>query len=254
MARSLQAEMSDREGEVDVLLMEGTHFGFPDGHTVTEYELEDEIVKHVRQAPGLVLASFSPQHVDRLVALIRAAKKTGRTFVVDAYTTYVLHLIRSEIPVPLPGDDGLRMFYPKFFADRPQHQARKTVDQYASSRIGLNEIVKSPSKFLMVFRATMLEPDFNNELPEETTCLYSRWSGYLDNEDWTAAKQVFDSCCGQVIEVHTSGHMLSTDIPKFVAGIGAKQVLPVHTFEPTEFKKHFDNVLAVADGQGIEVG
>ena len=45
---------------LDALVMEGTHFGFPDGDTMNEYQLEDEFVQVVREADGLVLASFSP--------------------------------------------------------------------------------------------------------------------------------------------------------------------------------------------------
>ncbi len=47
--------------------------------------------------------------------------------------------------------------------------------------------------------------------------------------------------------------MLSTDIPEFVKAVAAKSVVPIHTFEPAEFSRHFDNVLAVGDGQSFEV-
>jgi hypothetical protein len=59
---------------------------------MNEYELEKEIAEHVNSTDGLVLASFSPQHVDRLVGFIRAAQRTHRTFVADVYTAYILHL------------------------------------------------------------------------------------------------------------------------------------------------------------------
>ena len=99
----------------------------------------------------------------------------------------------------------------------------------------------------------MLESDFSGELPDDTTCLYSRWSGYLESDDWSATKAALNSSNGRLLEVHTSGHMLSTDIPKFVKAVAAKSVVPIHTFEPAEFSKHFDNVLNVNDGQTFEV-
>ena len=253
MTRSLLEAVSSRS--IDLLLMEGTHFGFADGKTVNEYELEDEITQHVADSPGLVLASFSPQHVDRLVCFIRAAIKTGRTFVVDAYTAFVLHLIGNETDVPIPGEsDLLRVFYPKFFQDKvARSQLKFIADRFQSCRIELDEIAATKSKCLMVFRASMLESDFSGELPDDTTCLYSRWSGYLKSDDWSATKSALKSCNGRLLEVHTSGHMLSTDIPKFVKAVAAKSVVPIHTFEPAEFSRHFDNVLTVDDGQTFEV-
>jgi ribonuclease J len=236
--------------------MEGTHFGFPDGNEVTEYELEDEIVDLVDQAPGLVLASFSPQHVDRLVAFIRAAKKTNRTFVADVYTAFILRTISSETPVPVPGKDNLvRVYYPKTFEDSVTRRGlKKLSDQFESSRISMGEIQATPSRYIMVFRPSMLEADFDGTLPTGATCLYSRWTGYLEKPDWKQAKEKIDEADGMLAEVHTSGHILSSDIARFVEAISPKTVVPVHTFEPETFQQHFENVKLLIDGETWTVG
>ena len=101
-----------REKTVDVLVIEGTHLGEGKSEGMDEYDLEDEIVRQIRPVKGLVLASFSPQHVDRLVAFIRAAKKTKRLFVADLYCAYVLHLINLET-IPYPSrEEGFRCSIP----------------------------------------------------------------------------------------------------------------------------------------------
>ena len=249
MAKRLIEVLSGRP--VDVMLMEGTHFGFPDGNEVTEYELEDEIVDLVNQAPGLVLASFSPQHVDRLVAFIRSAKKTNRTFVADVYTAFILHMISSETPVPVPGKDELvRVYYPRTFEDSATRRGlKKLSDQFESSRISMEEILDTPSKSLMVFRPSMLEPDFGGVLPTGAACLYSRWTGYLEKPDWKQTKEKLDEAGGHLAEVHTSGHILSSDIARFVEAISPKTVVPVHTFEPELFRQHVENVRILRDGE-----
>ena len=249
MAKRLIEVLSGRS--VDVMLMEGTHFGFPDGNEVTEYELEDEIVDLVDQAPGLVLASFSPQHVDRLVAFIRAAKKTNRTFVADVYTAFILHMISSETPVPVPGKDNLvRVYYPKTFEDSATRRGLKKIsDQFEPSRISMEEIQATPSHYIMVFRPSMLEPDFGGVFSSGTLCLYSRWTGYLEKPDWKQTKEKIDEAEGMLAEVHTSGHILSSDIARFVEAISPKTVVPVHTFEPELFRQHVENVRVLKDGE-----
>lgn len=249
MARRLIEVLSGRS--IDVMLMEGTHFGLPDGADVTEYELEDEIVDLVNQAPGLVLASFSPQHVDRLVAFIRAAKKTNRTFVADVYTAFILHMISSETSVPVPGKDELiRVYYPRTFEDSATRRGlRKLSDQFESSRISMGEITASPSDHVIVFRPSMLDSDFGGSLPAESTCLYSRWTGYLEKPDWQQTKAKLDEAGGTLNEVHTSGHILSGDIARFVDAISPKTVVPVHTFEPELFRQHVENVRVLKDGE-----
>ena len=240
---------------IDILLMEGTHFGFPDGPKETEYETEAKITQLVDDAPGLVLASFSPQNVDRLVAFVRAAIKTNRIFVVDVYTAFVMHLIRNEIGLPQPGtDDLIRVFYPQAFEQSvARKRTQKISDLFIKSRIEWSEVFAAPSKYLMVFRPSMLRMDFGNELPRNTLCLYSRWQGYLDQEEWRETRKTLERTNGSIEIVHTSGHIFSTDILGFVNTIAPKRVIPIHTFEPQLFFEQFGNALLLVDGQTYEV-
>lgn len=243
-----------QEKTIDVMLMEGTHFGFPDGNLADEYELETEITKLVRDCESIVLASFSPQHIDRLVAFIRAAKKTGRTFVADVYTAFIMHLLQNEIPLPQPESAGLvRVYVPKALREStPRSGKAKQIERFLDSEITITEICDQPEQFLMVFRASMFV-DFGGQLPTGTLCAYSRWSGYLDQKEWKIAKEKLDEVNGSLYEVHTSGHMLSADIVSLVKKIKPKTIIPVHTFEPERFKEHFGNVVQIQDGVEHEI-
>ena len=239
--------------DIDVMLMEGTHFGFPDGNTANEYELEQDIRAAVDNANGLVLASFSPQHFDRLVAFIRTAKATGRTFVADVYTAFIMHLLSNQVSLPMPDPKGfVRVFVPEVLRNKSHGGTKKIIEKFRDAEIDLQEVQSNPSQFLMVFRTSMLS-DFGDELPDATTCLYSRWSGYLESPEWAKAKQKLNDCGGNLKEVHTSGHILSSDIEPFVKAIRPKTVIPIHTFEPATFREHFENALLLEDGEPFEV-
>lgn len=253
MHRALVEAVKQRN--IDVLLIEGTHIGHPDHRGPNEYDLEDQIAEHVRSAPGLVLASFSPQHVDRLVGFLRAAKKTGRTFIADAYTAFVMHLIASETPVPRPeSTEWVKVFFPKFFEE--SHR-RKKLEGFFSlmspARMGMEEIRSNPSRYVMLFRPSMLESDFGGTLPDGIRCLYSRWTGYLDQPDWLPVRIALSAAKGDLIEVHTSGHIHSADIAELVRQIDAKLVIPVHTFEPERFQAIAANVRVLTDGETLEL-
>lgn len=249
MAKTLLGAIKERP--IDLLLMEGTHIEHEGTKGQTEYELEDEIVENVISAPGLVLASFSPQHVDRLVAFIRVAKKTRRTLVVDAYTAYVMHLLRSELDLPQPGKEGwVRMFYPKFFEESfEKKKLRKFFFSNLPARIWVEEIRTNPSNHLMVFRPSMLESDFNGTLPTGSRCIYSRWEGYLENPDWVEVISKLNDVQGDLIPLHTTGHIQAADIVSLTRAINSKIVIPVHTFEPERFKAIHENVKTLMDGE-----
>lgn len=244
-----------QQQQLDMLVMEGTHFGLADGERVTEYELEDAIVELITASSGLVLASFSPQHVDRLVGFIRAAKKTGRTFVADVYTAFILHLIASQIPVPVPGQDSsLRVFFPELFVASAKRKGLldKFQGMFDAYRIGVDEIIANPNRHVMVFRPSML-PDFQGKLPPETLCFHSRWEGYRDSPEWRTTEDVLSQNGGKCVQMHTSGHMLSADIVSFVEAIAPRTIVPIHTFEPEEFARRWPNVRLPSDGETIAV-
>lgn len=113
----------------------------------------------------------------------------------------------------------------------------------------MNEILLNPSRYVMLFRPSMLESDFGGSVPGGSRCLYSRWSGYLERPDWQPVKEALANGNGDLIESHTSGHIFYDDINDFVRQIKAETVIPVHTFEPGKFRMFTPNLKLLADGE-----
>jgi len=236
---------------VDVLIVEGTHFGNGREEGVTEYQLEDRIVDLVRTAPALVMATFSALDVDRVVTLYKAAQKSGRILVVDAYTAFVLYLIGRQAKVPRPSRDmGIRVFFNHLFERRKLDNIR---EKFQADRIELNEILAEPTKHLMVFRPSMTEVDFNGKLPSRCRCLYGYWPGYLTKPDWVELQKQIAQVEGDFIPAHVSGHAYVADIVSFGNSVNARTVVPIHTFEPQMYEDHFRNVTMLNDGMPFEV-
>ena len=232
---------------VDALIVEGTHFGTEKEQGVTEYQLEERIVELVQTAPALVLATFSALDVDRIVTLYKAAQRAGRVFVVDAYTAFVLYLIGRQAKVPRPSKDmGIRIFFNHLFERRKLDNIR---DKFVADQIELAEILAEPTKYVMVFRPTMVKFDFNGQIPPRSRCLYGYWPGYLSKQDWVELQEQIVQVEGDFIPAHVSGHAYVADIIKFVNSVKARMVIPIHTFEPHMYKDHFANVRVLQDGE-----
>jgi ribonuclease J len=236
---------------VDALIVEGTHFGAEREQGLTEYQLEDRIVELVQSAPALVMATFSALDVDRIVTLSKAAQKAGRIFVVDAYTAFVLYLIGRQARVPRPSKDmGIRVFFNYLFERRNLDTIR---EKFQDDRIELAEILAEPTKYLIVFRPSMVQFDFQGQLPPQCRCLYGYWKGYLTKSDWVELQNQIAQVGGDFIPAHVSGHAYVEDIISFVNSVNAKIVIPIHTFEPQMYQDHFSNVCLLNDGQQLEI-
>lgn len=94
--------------EVDVLLMEGTNVrAVPStAERSTEQDVEEALLSTMRSTSGLVATFSSAQNLDRLVTVFRAARRAGRTLVVDLYTATVA-AATGRPSIPQPGFDGL---------------------------------------------------------------------------------------------------------------------------------------------------
>lgn len=246
MAKQLIAHV--QKNPVDVLLMEGTSLSRPHSYwQQTEDELAETLAGEMTACPGLVLANFSPQHVDRFVSFYKAARQAKREFVVDAYGAFVWYLVQSQIKVPrLSQRAGFRVYFNQSF--QKKRNLQKIGNLFCSQRIELETVLAEPERFVMIFRPSMLDSDFHGKLPDGTECVYSYWPGYLGQPEYTALRTALAGAGGEFVECHTSGHIFADDIVKFVKAIRPHKVVPIHTEAPGQFQWLFANTKLLGDG------
>lgn len=143
------------------MLMEGTTLGrLPDdGQFASEADLERAFVTAFRTTPGMALVACSAQNIDRVVTVYRAAKRTGRTLIVDAYAAEVLKATGHEsIPKPVQGWPNVAVFIPQ--AQRVQLKRKgiaPLVDSYRSFRLWPAQLAEQAPRSVMLFRGWMMK-------------------------------------------------------------------------------------------------
>lgn len=235
---------------LDLLLMEGTHLSRDlDAIAVTEWDLEKLICKEIAAAPSLALAFFSPQHLDRLVAFHKAARAAGRTFVVDLYGAFVMHLLHSEVAIPDPAkDQNLRVYFPQRRASIPSFEKR-----LVKKTITLDLILTAPASYVMLCRPSMLFRDLKRRVPNGTLGIYSMWQGYLKRDDWQQTLGILTAVGGRFAECHTSGHASVPDLLSLIHDLKPSRIIPIHTERPELLKELVSNVEVTQDGLPIEL-
>jgi len=255
MIRELLAGIAAKP--VDVLLMEGTHFSSQREAGCTEKELEEKLWKYFVPLPGLVLANFSPMHVDRMVSFYKAARRSDRIFVVDPYAAFVLHLAAGQCRVPKPeAKNGIKVYYNQHF----EHTWRKRNlgrihRMFLGNRIEMETVLSKLAEYVMVCRPSMFKYDFHGTFPPESVWIYSYWKGYLERpgSEYPDLMARLEERGGEFVTYHTSGHIFAEDIEKLVKTMKPSRVVPIHTTGRNEFQKRFTNVLVAEDGQVNEV-
>ncbi len=239
---------------VDALLMEGTMLGRSAEPVLTEQELADEAKVICRECPKAVLVNQSGQNVSRSVSFYKAARASGREFVLDFYSAHVLTELgqcTGGKNLPFPGNQsGIRVWYPKYLTDRMCRQGQDYIpNQYTRWSITKEEMAEKLDKVLLFVRPGM-ERDLQH-IPglAGSVLIYSLWSGYHDKD---ATKKFLGALRKMGITertLHTSGHAPVATLQRLVDTLQPKKLFPIHTLFPQDYGQFGVAVEKIEDGE-----
>src|SRR3990170_4747067 len=243
--------------DVDVLLTEGTNVRpseeLATGPTLTEDDVELACAELFKSTPGMVLAMYSVQNIDRMVTLFRAAKRTGRTFVMTLYGASIAEATGNP-NIPKADWKEVRVFVPGW----QQHKVKETgafgrVDRIKPYRVFEEELAKDPSRWVVSFSMTMAERLEKAGCLAGTHAVWSMWPGYLE-EDRQKAMLAFLEARGIPLTIeHTSGHASIVDLQRLAAALAPARVVPIHSFGAMRFDELFEDVEHHSDGEWWDV-
>ncbi len=238
--------------EPDVLVMEGTLLGQPERSGVTEEDVGVELRKALSDTRGLALLMFSPQNLARLHTIMAATRASGRCLVIDLYTLFVLHLLKTSHGSPNPFDPSLnlRVCYSDDDLRRRSGPMKNLRRALPGLRITLDEVLAKPPHHALVFRSWMLErhPEI---LGAASLGIYSYWRGYVQTSNVSALKNQFEAANVRWLPLHASGHIHHEHLLDFVRRIRPRELVPIHTERGDEFANYFPDirVMRLEDGE-----
>ena len=236
--------------DIDVLLMEGTTIGRPgsDKGFPSEDDLEDEFADAFRKTEGLHFVWTSIHNIDRIVTIFRAAKKTGRSLVINLYAAVVLDAT-GRYTIPKSCWDGVKFYVP--YWERRRILKEKLFDdlgRHKTNRVYKEDLTSLRGRAVMLFSPSMLRDFGVQDALEGAQFTYSMWSGYLKEERCKRVMRWLKENDIPWQTIHTSGHASVADLRRFAAALAPRQLVPIHTFEGDRYPELFDNVVRHRDG------
>ena len=239
-------------GPVDALLLEGTTVGRTPTRanaTLTEDDVERKCAALFSDASDIVLASYSPQNVDRLISLYRASRESGRMLVLDLYAAAVAEA-SGDPDAPRWNSEGVRIYVPQ--AQRVKVKAAGAfarVNAVRPRRIYPEELAERAHELVLTLRASMASELDRAGCLRNAVALWSLWPGYLGRQPGERLQAWLRERGIELHVIHASGHAAVEDLQQLAAGIAATAVVPIHTTAPERFDDLFDNVQRHNDGE-----
>src|SRR6266568_2216272 len=195
--------------EPELFLCEGTNL--VRGDLRTEQEVLEKSEHVVKKTKGAVLASFSSADIDRLRTFHEIAEKNDRLLVVSMKQAYLL----SSVTVKTSKD--IREMQPKIIL--------------ASSPYDMNEVLDIQPGPGGAYINSSSEP-FNEEMEMD----HERFTNWLNHFGLP------------MYQIHSSGHMMPTELRETIAQVKPKRLIPIHTEQPELYR------LFVKDLTMVELG
>jgi len=240
--------------DVDVLLLEGTVI-HPDGGSRSgpdEDDVERALWDEFLRTEGLALVAFSPQNVDRLVSVYKAARDAGRVFVTDLYAHTVARATGNR-KIPQAGHPHLRVYVQQRHRVKIKNAGETwRVDDpvVKRARIYPKEIAANPAGHVMLFRTAMIRDVEYADALGDALLVWSMWEGYLKKEPTRSLIRDFTRRHGiRQVGHHASGHASVADLGRVVDAFATARVVPIHTFGASRFEDHFPRVEVRGDGE-----
>jgi ribonuclease J len=238
--------------KADALLMEGTMVGAESDRTiVNEEELENDFIRIANETLGLVMVTTSSQNIDRIVTIFRAAKRTGRQFIIDFYTAEVLERIgQRHKRIPRASWPGIKVCYPKWISEMFENMGLKDIlEHHRINGIRWNKLREIESKAIMIVRPGFLYNLKNHLALDNATWIYSMWKGYLEGDSFAKLRNFLDEKRVRFEYLHTSGHARIDDLKRLADSISPKIVIPIHTNNPDMYRNFISNTRIMNDGE-----
>ncbi|HEV2227077.1 MAG TPA: MBL fold metallo-hydrolase [Nitrososphaerales archaeon] len=234
-------QVAKRERPI-LLLSEGTRVG-PDDikGNLSERAVLEEASRVVKGTKGLVFSTFRGNDVDRVNTFQEAAIESGRRMVISMKMAVLLERLKADrkLRVPRVGKDV------DVYVRRKKTGKLDDSDYYPWERpfldkgVSASDIGRNQDEVLLHLEAWNF-PELIDIKPEKGgTYIHSATEAF--NEEGEREEGVIKNWIAHVgfryAQLHASGHAPMKQVGELVLGIGANEVVPVHTEHPSLFKK-----------------
>ncbi|MFC7483091.1 MBL fold metallo-hydrolase RNA specificity domain-containing protein [Luedemannella flava] len=223
------------------MLLEGTNLRdehSPGESLTSESAVETDLAATLRNANGLVVVLSSPQNIDRMVTVYRAALRADRDTAIDLYGAEVAVATgRDTIPRPAPDWPRVRVYMPVRQRVRVKESGEfHRTEAVRAHRIFDEDLAASPGSWVLCGAYQWHVPAMIRAgLLDGGVVVWSMWDGYLVEPSGQRFTALLAEHGVPMHHHHTSGHAAPADLQALIAAVQPATLVPIHTDAPHRY-------------------
>jgi ribonuclease J len=221
--------------DATLLLTEATNM--VGGSVSSEEEVARKLETVIREAKGLVMASFSGMDTDRLTSFHRAAEAADRKLAISMRQAHLISTLDGG------NIDGLpRLTKESVVIYRRNKKRYEKWEEEISEKaevITSEDLTTAPTRYVVATTLSDMEGMVGVKPTPGSVYILSSSEPYNEEMELDQQRLIewLDFYGMPLYHIHVSGHIMPQQLRSLVSGIGAKRVAPIHTEHPELFLK-----------------
>src|SRR2546428_1123959 len=244
-----------RDAKPVMFLCEGTNLVRGDLRT------EDEVLQkadHIaKKTKGLVLANFSTADLDRLKTFYEVARRNGRLLAVSLRQAFLLRALLKDRNLKIPDvtSDPNIVAYQK--SKKTHYKWEKDILDHVTVK-NSQDVKGMQDKVILVSTSYDMNEAMDIRPGPGSAFINSTSEPFNEEMDMDHERFVngLDHLGLPLYQIHSSGHMMPTELRETIAKVAPKRLVPIHTEQPElygSFIKDLAKVDQVRKGSILEV-
>jgi ribonuclease J len=240
------------KAEPAIMLSEGTRITEKEART--EDYVQEESTKYIKGKKGLAIANFPIRDTERLFTFYNTAVSNCRKLVIEYRQALLLDLLREHGIEELPKstDQNIKVFYPKKSwglvgrTDFPEDQIEKDYDTWERTYFSLKNVIDAKEisthqkDYVMFMNYFQLNNLIDIKPVEGSVHIRSICEPFSEEmeldqkriDNWLRLFGLYPER-----KIHSSGHACGPAIFDMIQKINPKKLFPIHTVNPSAFKR-----------------
>ncbi len=223
------------KSDASLLLTEATNM--VGGSVSSEEEVAHKLEAVIREAKGLVMASFSGMDTDRLTSFHKAAEAAERKLAISMRQAHLISTLDGGHIDGLPKlAKGNVVIY-----RRNKKRYEKWEEQVSEKAevITSEDLTAAPKRYVVATSLSDMEGMVGVKPSPGSVYILSSSEPYNEEMELDMQRLIewLDFYGMPLYHIHVSGHIMPQQLRSLVSGVGAKRVAPIHTEHPELFLK-----------------
>jgi len=223
------------ESDASLLLTEATNM--VGGSVSSEEEVARNLETVIREAKGLVMASFSGMDTDRLTSFQRAAESTDRKLAISMRQAHLISVLADDHIDGLP-----KLLKSNIVIYRRNKKRFEKWEEQVSAKaevITSEDLTAAPRRYVVATTLSDMEGMVGVKPSPGSVYIQSSSEPYNEEMELDMQRLIewLDFYGMPLYHVHVSGHIMPQQLRSLVSRIGARKVAPIHTEHPELFLK-----------------